>query len=94
MMFLLLRGFFVFVVEIVKMKLENLRILHSNIHMCFVSNTHSPTFINFETFYTRLFSYSNAARRESRPKAGFRGGQVGLVENRAPFFGAKSSPFT
>ena len=38
--------------------------------------------------------FSNAARRESRPKVGFRGGQVGLVENRAPFFGAKSSPFT
>ena len=31
----------------------------------------------------------NAARRESRPKAGFRGGQVGFVENRAPFFAAK-----
>ena len=29
---------------------------------------------------------SNAARRESRPKAGFRGGQVGFVKKKVTFF--------
>ena len=30
--------------------------------------------------------YSNAAWRESRPKAGFRGGQVGFVKKKVTFF--------
>ena len=53
--------------------------------------------INLENEYESnlvVRSYSNAALQESRPKAGFRGGQVGVVENHAPFFGAKASSIT
>ena len=49
--------------------------------------------INLENEYESnlvVRSYSNAALQESRPKAGFRGGQLGLVENHAQFFRGQS----